>query len=95
MDKTKTDDVTVSFRIDRELKEQAVKLFNELGLNMTSAIQVYFRQAVREGGLPFVVTTRVPTKATIAALLEAEGIAQDPQHPSYSDMNDLLDALNS
>ncbi|NLB70634.1 MAG: type II toxin-antitoxin system RelB/DinJ family antitoxin [Chloroflexi bacterium] len=81
--------------IDRDLKEQAVKLFNELGLNMTSAIQVYFRQAVREGGLPFAVTTKVPTKTTIAALLEAERIAQDPKHPPYTDMDDLLDALNA
>ena len=93
MDDVKNDDVSVSFRIDRNLKEQAAKLFNELGLNMSSAIQVFFRQAVREGGLPFYVTTKVPANNTIAALLEAERIAQDPNHPSYTDMQELLDAL--
>ncbi|MEL7626756.1 MAG: type II toxin-antitoxin system RelB/DinJ family antitoxin [Anaerolineaceae bacterium] len=95
MDYTKNDDVSVSFRIDRGLKEQASKLFSELGLNMSSAIQVFFRQSVREGGLPFDVTTKVPSKTTIAALLEAERISQDPNHPSYTDMQDLLDALKS
>lgn len=95
MSTIKNDDVSVSFRIDRDLKEQAVKLFGELGLNMSSAIQVFFRQAVREGGLPFDVTTKVPSKLTLAAMLEAERIAQDPGHPAFSDIQDLLDALNS
>jgi len=95
MNMIKNDDVSVSFRIDRDLKEKAVKLFGELGLNMSSAIQVFFRQAVREGGLPFDVTTKVPSKLTLAAMLEAERIAQDPGHPAYSDIQDLLDALNS
>ena len=59
---------------------------------MSSAIQVFFRQAVREGGLPFDVTTKVPSKSTLAAMLEAERIAQDPGHPAFSDIQDLLDA---
>ena len=95
MDKTKSDDVSVSFRVDRDLKEQAVKLFDQLGLSMSSAIQVFLKQAVREGGIPFDISTKVPSRTTMAALLEAERIAQDPNHPSYTDMHDLLDTLNS
>ena len=50
----------VSFRIDRELKEQADNLFADLGMNMTTAFNVFLRQAVREGRIPFEITMGKP-----------------------------------
>jgi DNA-damage-inducible protein J len=47
----------VNIRIDDDLKEQAERLFAELGMNISTAFNVFVRQAVREGGLPFAVTT--------------------------------------
>lgn len=44
---------SVNLRIDKELKNQAELLFASLGLNMTTAINVFLRQAVRDQGLPF------------------------------------------
>jgi len=49
----------INIRVDDNLKEEAEKLFNALGLNFSSAVNIFISQAVREGGLPFVVTTRV------------------------------------
>ena len=46
----------VNIRIDDKLKEQADMLFSELGLNMTTAINMFVRQAVRQGGIPFGIT---------------------------------------
>ncbi len=43
----------VSFRIDSELKNNADKLFSELGMNMTTALNIFLRQSVREGRIPF------------------------------------------
>jgi DNA-damage-inducible protein J len=48
----------VNIRIDDALKEQGDKLFGSLGLNFSSAVSVFVSQAVREGGLPFSVTTK-------------------------------------
>jgi addiction module RelB/DinJ family antitoxin len=39
--------------MDRELKEKAEKLYSELGMSMTTAINVFFRQSVRQGRVPF------------------------------------------
>ncbi len=86
-------DTSVSFRIDQELKNKAVALFDQLGLSLSAAIQVFLRQAVREGGLPFEVTTRVPTDTTIAAMLEAERISKDPEAASYHTVEELLKNL--
>jgi len=47
----------VNIRMDDKLKEQADKLFDELGLNMTTAFNIFVRQSVRQGGIPFEVTT--------------------------------------
>ena len=46
----------VNIRLDDRLKEEADSLFNELGMNMTTAFNIFVRQAVRQGGLPFTVT---------------------------------------
>ncbi len=62
----------VSFRCDAELKAKAESLFSELGLSMSSALVLFLTQSVREGGLPFKPTTRVPNTETLAALEELE-----------------------
>lgn len=49
----------VNIRIDDSLKEKADKLFDELGLNMTTAFNIFLRQTVRQGGIPFEITTKI------------------------------------
>ena len=47
---------SVNLRIDKELKTQAEALFLNLGMNMTTAINIFLRQAVRDQGIPFRVS---------------------------------------
>lgn len=68
----------ISIRMDRELKAKAEKLFAELGMNISTAFNVFVRQSLREGGLPFQVKLERPNKEMVAAMLEAERIAKDP-----------------
>ncbi len=49
----------VNIRIDDALKEKADTLFEELGLNMTTAINIFVRQTIRQGGIPFEITTQI------------------------------------
>ncbi len=74
----------VSFRIDTELKNQADALFQTLGLNMTTAFNMFLRQSVREGRIPFEATINVPNSDTIAAMLETIRLANDPSTKTYS-----------
>lgn len=48
----------INIRIDDQLKEKAEVLFSELGMTMSTAINIFIRQSVRIGGLPFEVTTQ-------------------------------------
>jgi len=51
-------DVRVTVRVDRDLKENAEFLFERLGLNMTTAMNMFLRKAVNEDAIPFVVSTK-------------------------------------
>ena len=73
----------VSFRIDSELKTQADQLFAQLGMNMTTAFNIFLRQAVREGCIPFDITLNTPNAETIAALLEAKQMMSNPDIKAY------------
>ncbi len=47
----------VNFRMDDDVKTRAEALFEELGLNLSTAINMFVRQSLREGGIPFDITT--------------------------------------
>lgn len=82
-----------SVRMDSDIKKQCENLYNELGMNLTTAINVFLRQSLRVGGFPFDVKLDQPNKETIAAMREAERIAHDPNVKHYSDVEEALREL--
>jgi len=46
----------ISIRMDEKLRKEADAILEELGLNMSSAVNIFIRQLVRQGGLPFAPT---------------------------------------
>lgn len=82
----------VSFRIDSDLKAQADALFSQLGMNMTTAFNIFLRQSVREGCIPFEITLNTPNSETVAALIEAQQLMNNPDTKKY-DVEDALKEL--
>ena len=80
----------ISISMDTKLKEQAETLFAELGMNLSTAFNIFVRQSLREGGIPFQIKLVQPNKETIAALMEAERIANDPSIKGYNDLDELF-----
>lgn len=80
----------ISIRMDSDLKAQADALFSELGMNLTTAFNIFVRQSIREGGIPFKISIDQPNKETIAAMLEAERIVKDPSVKGYNDLDELF-----
>ena len=83
----------INIRMDSDLKAQADALFGELGMNLSTAFNIFVRQSLREGGIPFEIRTDRPNKETIAAMLEAERIAKDPSVKGYNDLDELFAEL--
>ena len=80
----------VSIRMDSDLKAQADALVGELGMNMSTAFNIFVRQAVREGRIPFEISLNQPNRDTVAAMLEAERIAKDPSVKGYTELDALF-----
>lgn len=83
----------LNIRTDKEIKEQAEKIFNELGLNMTTAVNMFLRSAVRENGIPFELKLDVPNETTAAAIEEGRKLATDRSTKRYSSIEELKAAL--
>jgi DNA-damage-inducible protein J len=60
--------------MEDDIKMQAEKLFAQLGISMSAAINMFVHQAVREGGIPFAVTTKEDpfySRSNMKALLQS------------------------
>ena len=84
----------LNIRIDKAIKDQAEEIFNELGLNMTTAVNMFLRTAIRERGIPFELKLEVPNDTTAAAIEEVRKMMNDPSAPRYSSMDALKAALD-
>lgn len=80
----------ISIRMDSDLKAQADALFEQLGMNLSTAVNIFVRQSLREGRIPFDISLDQPNKETSAAMLEAESIAEDSSAKEYNDLGELF-----
>lgn len=83
----------LNIRIDKALKQQADELFAELGLDTTTAVNIFIRAAVREHGIPFDVSLDIPNAETLQAM---DDIEHDRNlHGPFHTMEEFMDDLNS
>lgn len=87
--------VNVTFRMDSELKRQADSLFAELGMSLSTAFNIFVRQSLRDGAIPFDISLEKPNRETIAAMLEAERIVRDPNTKRYHSVKELFTDLET
>ena len=70
----------ISIRMDSDLKAQADALFGELGMNLSTAFNIFVRQALREGGIPFEISlNQLPKNEKILILGNESGIITLPE----------------
>jgi DNA-damage-inducible protein J len=90
------DTTNISIRMDVELKKQAEQLFSDLGMNMTTAFNIFLRQAVRQQRIPFDVALETPNPETLAAFEEVERMKKDPTlGKTYTDVDEMMKELLS
>lgn len=84
----------LNIRTDKAVKEAAESIFTELGLNMTTAVNMFLRQTIRENGIPFSLKLNTPNEITMAAIAEGRRMATDPNVKGYKSLSDLKEALD-
>lgn len=68
---------SMNIRMDAEVKKRAEILFSEIGMNMTTAINIFLKQAIRENGIPFELKINQPNTETMEAISEGEKIIKE------------------
>jgi len=83
----------LNIRIDEELKRQADAIFSELGLNMSTAINMFLRYSVRYGGIPFELRVEKPNAETLAAIDDVNNNRN--MSKTFTSIDDLMENLHA
>lgn len=86
--------VSTNVSIDADIKKQAQELFAELGMDLSTAINIFIRQALRQHAIPFEITAEIPNKETREAIAEVQSMKNDPSiGKTYDDVDTMFEEL--
>lgn len=83
----------INIRVDSKVKEEAEKLFSKIGMNMSTAMNVFLRQSIRYGGIPFEIRINEPNEITRNAIEDVEN--KRNLSKSFDDIEALMEDLNA
>lgn len=78
-------------RVDSQLKQQAEILFQEMGMNMSMAINIFLKQAVKDQGIPFTITNK-PNRQTQKAIKNSQN--KKKLSKNFENVEDLFEDLD-
>lgn len=84
---------SMNIRMDADVKRQAEALFSEIGMNMTTAINIFLRQSIRENGIPFELKVGQPNSETLEAIDDVNNNRN--MSKAYDSMDELMRDLNA
>ncbi len=86
--------VSTTIRTDSDIKSQAQQIFTSMGMDMSTAINIFFHQVIRKNGLPFEVVATTPNLETREAIAEVQRMKADPSlGKGYTDVDDMMKEL--
>lgn len=86
----------INVQVDSETKKKAVDILNDLGLSMSSAINIFLKQVIKKEGIPFEITNSKSNRELLEHLKEVEDMKKNPEkYPSYSNWEELEKSLLS
>lgn len=86
----------INVQVDAKIKEEATVILKGLGLNMSTAINMFLTQVVKRDGIPFEIRNPKPSREMLKALQEAQGIIDGKiESEGYHDVHQMFeDILN-
>ena len=84
---------TANISIDEDTKKKAQELFADFGMDLSTAVNIFLRQAIRENAIPFAITRDLPNSVTLAAMDAAE--KRDDVYGPFDSVADVMGALDA
>ena len=85
--------ISTSISIEADVKEKAQKLFAELGMDLSTAINVFLKQSIFEHSIPFVIRRDMPNETTLRAMDDAEN--DENMFGPFDSVSEMMEALNA
>lgn len=83
----------LNIRTDTQVKKDAENIYKQLGMNMSTAVNIFLRQSIRSNGIPFDVSLDIPSKETLKAMEETEALINDKNAKKYNSFQEIRDEL--
>ena len=85
---------SMNIRIEPDLKKQVEEILNDLGLNISDAVTIYFKQIVLTDSIPLQIKRPKFNKETLDAIKEADSIMEHPEnYKSYKDVYEMIEEI--
>ena len=86
----------LNVRVDSTLKEESDMLFKSLGLNMSTAINMFLTKCVKTSSIPFKIEEPKPSRKLKKALKEADYMMKHPdKYKSFDSVEELFEDLDN
>ena len=87
--------VSLNVKIDRDIKAEADNIFNSMGMTLSTAINIFVRQAVKERAIPFTISADPPGQVIDNGLLLREALREAQEQAVVNGTSDMtLDEIN-
>ena len=86
--------VSTNISIDAETKAKAQVMLADLGLDLSTAVNIFLKQMLYEGGIPFSITIGTPNKLTVEAMKEAQEMLRSPEkYKKYDSVDSMMEDI--
>ena len=86
--------VSTNISLDAKTKAKAQVMLADLGLDLSTAVNIFLRQMLYEGGIPFSITREIPNQTTLAAMKEAQEMVRSPeQYRKYDNVDGMMEDI--
>ena len=86
--------VSTNISLDSDTKSKAQVMLADLGLDLSTAVNIFLKQMLYEGGIPFAITREVPNKMTLAAMKEAQEMSRYPEmYKKYDNVDRMMEDI--
>ena len=86
--------VSTNITIDAETKAKAQAMLADLGLDLSTAVNIFLKQMLYEGGIPFSITREIPNRITLEAMKEAQEMSRSPEsYKKYDTVDGMIEDI--
>ena len=87
---------SMNIRIEPSLKKQVEEILNDLGMNISDAVTIYFKQIVLTDSIPLQIKRPKFNKETLEAIKEADEIMKHPEnYKSYNNVYEMIEEIDN